>query len=251
MLLTRAEVKQKCQNIVGILNNFPDFDHFNQTDIKLGEKPVLFRRSPENLHAGIEPIKVPVGHLGLLVEVQFGIIVGEKIESYKKEDFPNKISGYVIVLSFTTRESKYECQDKSFALVNEFDSSVSISDVIPVDSIKKPDAEVIWNRLDGEEIQRATLKDMRSTVAETVEFISNYVVLEEGDIILCGPAKEPHYAKVGQKLEAGIENEIRFEVTIGKATEFTTELHDVTADRHYEEEGEIVHEPEHITGAPA
>ncbi|CAD5231441.1 unnamed protein product [Bursaphelenchus xylophilus] len=245
MVFTREEVKQKCRTIVGILNNFPDFDNFNQVDEKLN-KPVLFKRNPENLHAEVEPIKVPVGHLGLLVEIQFGVIIGEKIDKYDKDEFPNKVDGYVLVLSFTTRESKYESQDKAFALVSEFDSNIAISDIIPADAIPKPDALVIWNRLDGVEIQRATLKDMRHTVAETIEFISKYTLLEPGDIVLCGPAKEPHYAKVGQKLEAGIEDEIRFEVMVGKALEFSTELHDVTADRRFSVEGELVPEPEHI-----
>lgn len=46
MTLTRAEVKEYCQNVVGILNNFSEFNQ-DDVDEELKEKIAIFRREPK------------------------------------------------------------------------------------------------------------------------------------------------------------------------------------------------------------
>ena len=67
-----------------------------------------------------------------------------------------------------------------------FDTSLPVSDFIPVNNIPDPHNVNLWCKVNGEVRQEGNTKDMIFSVPTLISFISQYFTLEEGDVILTG-----------------------------------------------------------------
>uniref|UniRef100_A0A914Y565 oxaloacetate tautomerase n=1 Tax=Panagrolaimus superbus TaxID=310955 RepID=A0A914Y565_9BILA len=166
-------------------------------------------------------------HVGVVAEVHFGVIISKEANEISKDHALDYVNGYVVALNSRLRDDEFKKADdskSSFATITDFKDSVVISNVITKELLPHPNAATIWASLNGKECQRANLTDARMSVQELIEKASQLKTLRAGDLVLSGTPAGSFYIKNGDTVEIGIEDVIRTEISVQKATEVTTTI---------------------------
>ena len=98
-----------------------------------------------------------------------------------------------------------------------FDTATPISDLIPKCEIPDPNDVRLWLKVDGEMKQDGNTCDMIYKIPHLISFVSCYMSLEEGDLLLTGtPECGPRYVKRGQDITCGLGDKIEMTFPIFK-----------------------------------
>ncbi|KAI6222923.1 Acylpyruvase FAHD1, mitochondrial-like [Aphelenchoides fujianensis] len=225
------EVKENVQQIVGVLNNFPSFDTAANVEPPPsdGDRLILFRKETKNLVTADEGhIKVLEGHAGLVAEIHLGVVVGEHVEGGENrvDEIVKRVAGYVLTYTFRFRDHKYETSGRVFAETTEFPSDVAIGPLIPPQLLERPDGCVIWSKVNGDEVQRAPLSDLRCAVLQMIPHVNQFTALNKGDVVLSGTPAGGFYVRPGAHLECGIEGIARAEFIVESIAEHVPLVND-------------------------
>ncbi|KAI6186626.1 60S ribosomal protein L38 [Aphelenchoides besseyi] len=181
-----------------------------------------------NLITPTDQVKIPVGHQGVIAEIHLGVVVGDEIKASHDslEDIADRVAGFVICYTFRLRDHNYKVGSRVFAETHEFPSNVAISEVIPRSLIERPDGCVVWSKVNGEEVQRAPLSELRTAILKMIPHVNKFAPLNKGDIVLSGSPSGGHYVKQGDALEGGIEDVARVEFIVEKMDEHVPKVVD-------------------------
>ncbi|HFP7025402.1 TPA: fumarylacetoacetate hydrolase family protein [Acinetobacter baumannii] len=164
------------------------------------KKPVLFIKTPNTRNASGHPIVKKKGEI-LQAGPAVGVVIGKSTIRVSKSDAAAHIAGYVVVNELSLPEESYyrpaikaKCQD-GFCVLG---TPVATSEVTDLSNLG---LKVFVN---GELKQEGTTANWIRTPEQIIEEISEYMPLNEGDIILTGTP----YGRVD--LQAG--DEVRIEI---------------------------------------
>lgn len=146
------------------------------------KKPVLFIKTPNTRNTSGNPVVKKKGET-LQAGPAIGVIIGKSTIRVSKSDAALHIAGYVVVNELSLPEESYyrlaikaKCQD-GFCVVG---TPVAASEVTDLSNLS---LKVFVN---GELKQEGTTANWIRTPEQIIEEISEYMPLNEGDIILTG-----------------------------------------------------------------
>lgn len=93
-----------------------------------------------------------------------------------------------------------------WALGKGFDSACPVGKLIPKDKIPDPHNINIWLKLNGEMKQDQNTSDMIFSIPQAISYISSYMTLEPGDLIVTGTPPGYGCVKSGDSIIAGIKS---------------------------------------------
>lgn len=142
--------------------------------------------------------------------MELGVIIGRPARSVKAADAQKHIAGYVCAIDVTARnwQSEAKAAGRPWSLAKGCDTFMPISSVIPPDAINMSadggtDVQLYLD-INNERRQFGSTKDMIWTIPELIERISEFVTLEEWDVILTGTPSGVGTIKHGDRIRAGI-----------------------------------------------
>ncbi|CAF4129931.1 unnamed protein product, partial [Rotaria magnacalcarata] len=97
-------------------------------------------------------------------------------------------------------------------LAKGFDTSCPCGDFIDKNEINLSSSVNLWLSVNGTKRQSGHTRDMIFSVPDIIAFISKYITLERGDLILTGTPAGVGSVKRGDQIEAGIngENDLKY-----------------------------------------
>ena len=162
-------------------------------------------------------VQLPPGSSSIEHEVELGVIIGKAgssiVESQVVDDY---IAGYVLALDMTDRDRQNKAKKSGlpYTLSKGFDTSCPVSQFINKSLITDPQNVNLWLKVNGSIRQRANTADMFFTIPYLISWLSKYMSLEPGDLILTGTPPGCGPVKAGDSIECGIEGvtNMRFDV---------------------------------------
>jgi fumarylpyruvate hydrolase len=117
------------------------------------------------------------------------------------------IFGYAVGLDMTRRDlqSVAKKMSRPWDLSKGFDQSAPCAPLSPVEKVGHLDKGAIWLRVNGELRQKGDLADLIWNVPETIAYLSRYVALEAGDIIMTGTPDGVGPVQRGDRLEGHVD----------------------------------------------
>ena len=91
-----------------------------------------------------------------------------------------------------------------WALAKGFDTATPVSEFIPKSEITDPNSVRLWLKVDGEMKQDGNTQDMIYKIPYLISFVSRYMTLEEGDLILTGTPEGGSPVTKGQTIVCGL-----------------------------------------------
>ena len=188
-------------------------DHAAETGMPVPEEPILFTKSPNTLIGPNDEVRMPRGATKLDWEVELGVVIGARASYLKDEaEAAKAIAGYTVVNDVSERAFQNErggqwSKGKSAETFNPCGPWLATPDEID-------DVLALGMRLDvnGEQRQRGSTATMIFSPAYIVHYLSQFMVLEPGDLINTGTPpgvgmgmKPQQWLKVGDEMKLGID----------------------------------------------
>jgi 2-keto-4-pentenoate hydratase/2-oxohepta-3-ene-1,7-dioic acid hydratase in catechol pathway len=195
---------------VGIALNYSD--HARESALPVPDEPVFFMKASNSLCGPNDDVWIPRGSLKTDWEVELGVVVGHTCRYLESdEDAIAAIAGYMVCNDVSEREFQLErgsqwVKGKSCERFNPAGPWLVTSDEVP-----DPGSLELWLDVNGRRMQTATARDMVFGVAAILRSLSQYMVLDPGDIINTGtPAgvalgmPDQPFLRPGDLVELGI-----------------------------------------------
>lgn len=156
--------------------------HARELGNALPERPLIFLKPPSAVIASGEPILLPSTSSQVEFEGEIGLILGRRLRRATEREATDAITGICPVNDVTARD--LQKLDGQWARGKGYDTFCPVGPVAPLTT--PLDAIEIVTRLNGEVRQRATSADMIFAIPEVLAYISAFMTLEPGDLVLTG-----------------------------------------------------------------
>lgn len=188
-------------------------DHAAESGMAVPDEPILFTKSPNTLVGPNDDVRIPRGSTKPDWEVELGIVIGRRTSYLDSVDEArDAIAGYLVVNDVSERAFQLErggqwAKGKSAETFNPagpwLATSDEIEDVLALD---------MWLDVNGVRRQTGNTKTMIFDPYVIVHYLSQFLVLEPGDLINTGTPPgvgmgytPPVWLQPGDVMELGIQ----------------------------------------------
>lgn len=188
-------------------------DHAAETGQDVPTEPVVFNKAPNTLVGPNDDVRLPRGATKLDWEAELGLVIGRRCEYLADEaEASAAIAGYVVVNDVSERAFQLDrggqwVKGKSAATFNPCGP-----ELVTPDEVGDISDLGIWLEVDGVRRQSACISDMIFSPAYVVWYLSQFMVLEPGDLIDTGTPPgvalgltPPAWLRPGQVMHLGID----------------------------------------------
>lgn len=183
-------------------------EHAKELNNPVPKKPLVFMKPPSALLVNNKPLYYPEFTEDLHFEVELVLKIcrnGKHVQPAFASKYYEKIG---VGIDFTARDLQAALKAKGhpWEISKGFDGSAAISDFIPLTDLKNQE-EVEFSLLKNEEkVQLGNTKDMIFSFNHIICYVSKYFKLQVGDLIYTGTPAGVGPVKIGDRLEAFIED---------------------------------------------
>jgi 2-keto-4-pentenoate hydratase/2-oxohepta-3-ene-1,7-dioic acid hydratase in catechol pathway len=196
--------------IVGIGLNYAD--HAAESGAAIPTEPVIFFKGTNTMVGPEDDVRIPRGSTKTDWEVELGVVIGSTCRYLEsEEEAMAAIAGYMVSHDVSEREFQLErggqwVKGKSCETFNPAGPWLVTADEVP-----DPGALDLWLDVNGQRRQTGTTANMIFGVAEIVLYLSQFMVLDPGDVISTGTPRgvalgmpDHPYLRAGDVVELGI-----------------------------------------------
>ncbi|CAD5218384.1 unnamed protein product [Bursaphelenchus okinawaensis] len=169
-------------------------------------QPIVFMKPSSSIISNKSSIRVPEGCGKLVHEVELGVVIGKPARFVKREDAYNHVAGYTLALDMTARDilDKLIENGHPWFLAKSFDTGCALHGFIDKSEIPDPHKLELQCSVNGEPRQCERTSEMFFDIPTLIEFTSQFMTLEPGDLILTGTPAGVSACKPGDRIDASI-----------------------------------------------
>jgi len=187
-------------------------DHAAESGMPIPSEPILFLKDPATVVGPHDVVHHPRGSAKTDWEVELAVVIGRQARYLEPGDDPlSYVAGYCVANDVSERAFQLERG-------GQWDKGKSCETFNPLgpwlvtpDEIGDPQCLDLWLDINGESMQRGNTATMVFTVAQLITYISQFMVLNPGDLISTGTPPgvgmgmtPPRYLQPGDVMELGI-----------------------------------------------
>ena len=152
------------------------------------DPPFFFGKPADAVVVGGADMPYPPQTADLHHEVELVVAIGRDGSDIAPADALAHVYGYAVGLDMTRRDLQGLAKKagRPWDMAKGFDHSAPIGTIEPAASIGHPDQGAITLSVNGVERQRGDLADQIWNVPDTIAYLSQFVALKAGDIIMTG-----------------------------------------------------------------
>jgi len=196
--------------IIGVGLNYSD--HAAESNMTVPDEPILFMKPSSAIVGPNDNVEIPLGSKKTDWEVELGVVIGLPAKYVPQERALQHVAGYCVVNDVSEREFQLE-RGNQWDKGKGHDTFAPIGPwLVTADEVPDPQALDLWLEVDGHRYQNGNTSTMVFGVAHLVSYISQFMSLHPGDVIVTGTPpgvglgqKPPKYLEPDQVMRLGIE----------------------------------------------
>jgi fumarylpyruvate hydrolase len=171
------------------------------------DPPFFFAKPADAVVVGGASIPYPPKTEDFQHEAELVVAIGKDGADISVESALEHVYGYACGLDMTRRDLQAVAKKagRPWEMAKGFDYSAPIGTIEPASAIGHPQKGAITLSVNGTERQRGDLGDQIWSVAETIAYLSQFVDLKAGDIIMTGTPAGVSAVVKGDVIEGRIE----------------------------------------------
>jgi 2-keto-4-pentenoate hydratase/2-oxohepta-3-ene-1,7-dioic acid hydratase in catechol pathway len=182
--------------------------HAEESGLPIPEEPVVFSKALTCLSGPDDEVVLPPGSVAGDWEVELGIVIGQEASRVPVEDALSHVAGYCLANDVSERDWQLK-RNGQWSKGKSFPGFGPVGPwLVTTDEIPDPQALPLELKLNGAVMQSGHTSDMIFSVAELIAYLSQFMTLLPGDIVITGtPAgvglgmKPPQFLKSGDVME--------------------------------------------------
>ncbi len=160
-------------------------DHVNETGRTIEENPCIFHRYPDSQVGHRQPLMRPIVSDNFDFEAEMAIVMSGGGRHVDPADALNHIAGYACYNEGTIRD--WQRHTRQFGMGKNFFNTGSFGPwMVTTDEIPDHTQLELVMRLNGQEMQRAPLKDLIFDVPTLISYVSKALPWKPGDVLVTG-----------------------------------------------------------------
>ncbi len=182
--------------------------HVKELESKLPEVPTIFFKPVSCLIGNGDDIVIPKGVTNVQHEVELALVYGKDCKGVSEQDALGYISHVAVFNDVSARDMQKRAREEgnTWDLSKGMDTFGPMSEPIPVKDagdLQDLDLEL---RVNGEVRQKGNTRDMIFTIPWLISYVSRYITMNEGDVLITGTPEGVSEITPGDKVEAWIQN---------------------------------------------
>jgi 2-keto-4-pentenoate hydratase/2-oxohepta-3-ene-1,7-dioic acid hydratase in catechol pathway len=188
-------------------------DHAAESNLPIPEEPVVFQKWVTCIQGPNDPVTIPRDSKKTDWEVELGVVIGKRASYVEEADALSHVAGYCVIDDISERHWQTE-RGATWDKGKGFPTFGPIGPwLVTADEVGDPQNLSMWLDVNGQRKQDGSTKTMIFTVAQIIAYLSQFMILEPGDVITTGTPPgvglgqkpEPWYLKAGDVVTLGIE----------------------------------------------
>ena len=211
------------RTIIAIALNFRD--HAAELDLEEPDQPALFPKFANATIGHGQHVVRPLGIKYMHYETELAVVIGKPARRVREEDALGHVDAYTIANDLVVRDFVINHFRPPIKPKN-FDTFLPMGPfLVPAERVPDPQDLAIRTLVNGEVRQEGNTRDMIHSVAGLIAYISEFMTLGPGDVLLTGTPKGISQVHAGDVLrcEVGdfpaLENTVIAEEDLGRGSQ--------------------------------
>ncbi len=200
----------KSANFIAVGLNYAD--HAAETGAAIPKEPILFNKLANCIVGPNDDVMIPKGSKKLDWEVEIAFVIGTRCRYVEEKDALSHIAGYAVCNDVSERYFQAEMGGQ-WMKGKSFETSGPLGPwLVTTDEIKDVQSLSMYLDVNGRRMQSGNTRTMIFSIAHCLHYISQFMVLEPGDVVTTGTPpgvglgmKPPVYLAAGDVMTLGIE----------------------------------------------
>jgi 2-keto-4-pentenoate hydratase/2-oxohepta-3-ene-1,7-dioic acid hydratase in catechol pathway len=159
--------------------------HAEESKMELPKTPILFNKFGNALAGHGEKVEIPADAKQVDFEAELGIVIGKKAKGVPKESALDYVAGYCNANDLSARDLQF--RTNQWLLGKACDGFCPVGPyLVTADEVGDPNQLKIETIVNGKVRQSSNTADMIFYCDEIISYISTYLTLEPGDLIITG-----------------------------------------------------------------
>jgi len=197
------------QNFIAVGLNYAD--HAKEANLPIPAEPILFNKLANCIVGPNDDVIEPRGSTKLDWELEIAFVIGTRARYVAEKDALAHVAGYTICNDVSERNFQLE-RGGQWMKGKCFETSGPLGPwLVTSDEIQDPQTLDMWLDVNGKRMQTGNTKTMIFSIAHCLSYISQFMVLEPGDVVTTGTPpgvglgmKPPVFLKVGDTMRLHI-----------------------------------------------
>ncbi len=178
------------------------------------EEPLVFLKGPATLvgHRGVtrRPADVTFMHY----ECELAVVIGRGARGVRRADALGHVAGYCIANDYAIRDYLENWYRPNLRVKNRDGATVLGPWLVDAADVPDPGNLGLRTYVNGELAQQGNTRDMITDVPALIEYLSSFMTLTAGDVILTGTPQGAENVEVGDEVVCEIDGLGRLQNTI-------------------------------------
>jgi 5-oxopent-3-ene-1,2,5-tricarboxylate decarboxylase/2-hydroxyhepta-2,4-diene-1,7-dioate isomerase len=172
-------------------------DHAKELAFKPPEEPLVFLKSAASFTDNNTAVPRPLDATHMHYECELAIIIGKTAKNVTKAQAYDYVSGYTVANDFAIRDYLENYYRPNLRVKNRDRCTPYLEPITPAASVANPMNLALTTHVNGVLTQSGNTSDMVFDIPTLIEYLSSFMTLNAGDIILTGTPDGVVNCKVG------------------------------------------------------
>ena len=175
-------------------------DHAKELAFNAPTEPLVFLKGPNTFIGHRAHTRRPSDVTFMHYECELAVVIGKMARNVKTEDAYHYIRGYTVANDYAIRDYLENYYRPNLRVKNR-DTCTPIGPwLVDAKDVSDPMNLSLRTYVNGELTQEGTTKDMIFSIPELIAYLSSFMTLNDGDIILTGTPKGSVDTTVGDEV---------------------------------------------------
>ncbi|MBT9457086.1 MAG: fumarylacetoacetate hydrolase family protein [Burkholderiaceae bacterium] len=161
-------------------------DHAKELAFKPPEEPLVFLKGPNALTGHRGKTRRPAGVKFMHYECELVAVIGKTARRVKREQALEYVGGYTVANDYAIRDYLENFYRPNLRVKNRDGCTPLGPWLVSADEVADPQALALTTSVNGKLTQQGNTRDMVFSIAVLIEYLSGFMTLKPGDIILTG-----------------------------------------------------------------
>ena len=186
--------------------------HAQEAGLNIPAEPIIFMKANTSLCGPNDNVMLPRDSLKSDWEVELTAVIGTRASYVEEDEALDYVAGYCVANDVSERAFQIEGTGQ-WVKGKSADTFCPVGPyLVTSDEIPDPQNLKLWLEVDGVRYQDGSTDDMIFTVKHLVSYISRFMTLMPGDLLLTGTPsgvgfglKPPVFLRAGNQMKLGVE----------------------------------------------
>lgn len=180
-------------------------DHAKELAFKAPEVPLAFLKGPNTVVGHRAKTRRPADATYMHYECELAVVIGKTGKNLSKAEAMDIVAGYTVANDYAIRDYLENYYRPNLRVKNRDGCTPLGPWLVDAADVPNPMALKLTTRVNGKTTQEGTTSDMIFDIATLIEYLSSFMTLNPGDIILTGTPEGLADVKAGDVIETEVE----------------------------------------------